>query len=228
MKKRLFAILLASLMLISVLSACQDEVVPPEPPDSPEPTSNPSPSPSPPSPPPPVVVPEPEPDDFRGQAGIGWNPLDYGGAFKAFDTPVTIEIGTFDRGRDDAPPIPDNYYTRWVNENFGANLNVTVKYVPIVRSDTMTSYNLLFAAETPPTMLMEYDWPKVTEWWGEGALQQIYLEDFVEIAPTWFKNAGGQEKFDAFSVGASYYFAPALRPYWDTNYTWVTFFRDDW
>jgi len=216
-------------MLISVLSACKGEQ-PPEIPDSPEPTNNTSPTPpAPPSTtPPPVVVPEPEPDDFRGQAGIGWNPLDYGGAFEAFDNPVTIEIGTFDRGRDDAPPIPDNYYTRWVNENFGANLNVTVKYVPIVRSDTMMSYNLLFAADTPPTMLMEYDWPKVTEWWGEGALQKIDLQQFVEIAPTWFKNSGGQEKFDAFSVGAGYYFAPALRPYWDTNYTWVTFFRDDW
>jgi len=221
MKKRILATLLATIMLVTALTACAgDPPVPPTPPAPPPPVEE--------TPPPPVEIAEPEADDFRGQAGIGWNPLDYGGAFVPFDNPVTISIGTFDRARDDAPPIPDNYYTNWVNENFGANLNVTVEYVPIDRSDTMTTYNLLFAAGTPPTLLMEYDWPKVTEWWGEGALQPIDLQQFVNIAPTWFQNAGGQEKFDAFLVGGEYMFAPALRPFWDTNYTWVTFYRLDW
>jgi len=209
-------------MLVATLAACAGEPpVPPTPPPPPPATD-------PPPPPPPVIVDPPAAGDFRGQAGIGWNPLDYGGAFEAFDNHVTIQIGTFDRGRDDAPPIPENYYTKWVNEYFGGNLNVTVEYIPIERGDTMTAYNLLFAAGTPPTMLMEYDWPKVTEWWGEGALQPINLQEFVNIAPTWFQNAGGQEKFDSFVVGGDYMFAPALRPFWDTNYTWVTFFRLDW
>jgi len=209
-------------MLLAVLAACAGD--PPEPPTPPPAPATPTPE----DPPAPVEVPEPEADDFRGQAGIGWNPLDYGGAFVPFDDRVTITIGTFDRARDDAPPIPENYYTEWVNEWFGNNLNVTVEYVPIDRSDTMTAYNLLFSANTPPTILMEYDWPKVTEWWGEGALQPINLQEFVNIAPTWFHNAGGQEKFDSFVVGGEYMFAPALRPFWDTNYTWVTFFRLDW
>ena len=222
MKKRILAAVLATVMLVAALAACAGE--PPEPPTPPPPT----PAPATPEPPPPVVVPEPGAEDRRGQAGIGFNPVDYGGAFEPFDNHVTIQIGTFDRARDDAPPIPDNYYTNWVNDNFGAALNVTVEYVPIERSDTMTAYNLLFAAETPPTILMEYDWPKVTEWWGEGALQPIDLQEFVNIAPTWFHNAGGQEKFDSFVVGGEYMFAPALRPFWDTNYTWVTFYRLDW
>jgi len=222
-KKRLLAVLLASIMLVALIAACGGELEPPAPP----PVSSPSPSPSP-STQPPVTIPTPEAGDLRGQAGVGFNPLDYGGAFVPFANNVTIQIGTFDRARDDAPPIPDNHYTQWVNSTFGANLNITVEYVPINRSDTMTAYNLLFAAQTPPTMLMEYDWPKVTEWWGEGALQPINLQEFVNIAPTWFQNAGGQEKFDSFMVGGEYMFAPALRPFWDTNYTWVTFFRLDW
>jgi len=222
MKKRILATLLASAMLFATLAACVEE--PPPPPEPPPATPTPAPT----TPPPAVVVPEPTADDRRGQAGVGFNPVDYGGAFIPFDNHVTIQIGTFDRARDDAPPIPDNYWTNWVNESFGAALNVTVEYVPIDRSDTMTAYNRLFSAQTPPTMLMEYDWPKVTEWWGEGALQPINLQDFVDIAPTWFQNAGGQEKFDSFMVGGEYMFAPALRPFWDTNYTWVTFYRLDW
>jgi len=227
MKKRIIATLLASVLLFAAIAACAGEPpAPPTPPPAPAPEA-PAPA-TPEEPPAPVEVPEPAHDDLRGQAGIGWNPLDYGGMFIPFDNPVTIQIGTFDRARDDAPPIPDNYWTDWVNEYFGQNLNVTVEYVPIDRSDTMTAYNLLFAANNPPTMLMEYDWPKVTEWWGEGALQPIDLQTFVNIAPTWFNNAGGQEKFDAFLVGGEYMFAPALRPFWDTNYTWVTFYRLDW
>jgi len=223
MKKRILATLLAVVMLVGVLAACAGDPPPPPPPppEAPPPVATPE-------PPPPVVVPEPEPDDFRGQAGIGWNPLDYGGAFVPFSSPVTITIGTFDRGRDDAPPIDDNYYTQWVNEYFGANLNITVEYVPIERGATMDAYNRLFAAQTPPTILMEYDWPKVTEWWGEGALQPIDLQEFVNIAPTWFQKIGGQEKFDSFAVGGEHMFAPALRPWWDTNELWVTFYRLDW
>jgi len=220
MKKRILATLLASIMLLALVAACGGEPPPPPapPPPTPEPVSTPD----------PVEVAPPAHDDFRGQAGIGWNPLDYGGAFEPFASPVTIQIGTFDRARDDAPPIPDNHYTQWVNEYFGQNLNVTVEYVPITRGDTMTAYNLLFAAETPPTILMEYDWPKVTEWWGEGALQPINLQEFADVAPTWFNKVGGQEKFESFKVGGEYMFAPALRPWWDTNELWVTFYRLDW
>ena len=222
MKKRILAVILASVMLFGVLAACAGD--PPPPPAPPPP---PTPAPSTPTP---TTPDEPEPDlvDFRGQEGLGWNPLDYGGAFIPFDSKVTLQIGTFDRARDDAPPIPENYWTDWVQEYFGDNLNINVEYVAIDRFNTMTAYNLLFAAQTPPTILMEYDFDKVTEWWDEGALREIDRAQFQHIAPTWVETSGGIDGWDAFMLGGGTYLAPALRPFWDTNFTWVTFYRLDW
>lgn len=160
------------------------------------------------------------------ETSSGFNPLDYG--MEAFEAPVTIKIPIFDRARDDVPDVVDNYYTRWIQENFGNNLNVTVEFIPITRTDTMSSYNMLLAGGNWPTLFMEYDWPKVTQWASDGALAEIDMDAFIANAPTWFEQAGGQEQFDMFKVNGQYLFAPAQRPYWNTNYTYVTFYRKDW
>ena len=217
MKKRILLTLLASIMLLTGVMACDDQPVDPVPPVN---TGDTSPSPSPTGDTP--VIPPVDP----ALPYAGFNPLDYG--MEPFSSPVTLTIGMFDRARDDVPDVSDNYYTRWINEHFGANLNVNVEYIPINRADTMTSYNLLLAANTPPTIFMEYDWPKVSEWAGTGALQSFDLQEFVNIAPTWYQHAGGNLQFDMFKMNGEHFLAPALRPYWNTNYTWVTFYRKDW
>lgn len=155
-----------------------------------------------------------------------YNPLDYG--MEPFAAPVTIKIPVFDRARDDVPDVSSNYYTNWVNENFGKNLNVTVEFVPITRTDTMGAYNLLLASGDWPTVFMEYDWPKVSQWAADGALADIDVDAFIATAPTWTEKAGGKAQFDMFQMQGAQKVLPALRPYWDTNYTYITFYRKDW
>ncbi|MDR0395713.1 MAG: sugar ABC transporter substrate-binding protein [Oscillospiraceae bacterium] len=145
-----------------------------------------------------------------------------------FENPVTIRIPVFDRARDDVPDVSSNYYTKWVNEAFGKPLNVTVEFVPITRTDTMGAYNLLLAGGDWPTVFMEYDWPKVTQWDADGALAKIDVEEFAAVAPTWTELAGGLEQFAMFTMNGEQKVLPALRPYWDTNYTYATFYRKDW
>ena len=156
----------------------------------------------------------------------GFNPLDYG--MVRFSNVVTIKIPVFDRARDDVPDVTNNYYTRWIQENFGNAMNVRVEFVPINRADTMTAYNLLLASNNWPTLFMEYDWPKVTQWAADGALAAFDTSWFRQNAPTWFQTAGGQEAFDNFTLGGRYLFAPALRPYYATMPNFVTFYRKDW
>jgi len=167
---------------------------------------------------------------FPAQAEAGAVPAylatDYG--MEPFAEPVTIKIPVFDRARDDVPPVDHTFYTDWINENFGAPLNVTVEFIPITRTDTMGSYNLLLAGGDWPTVFMEYDWPKVSQWNADGALAEIDTAAFAEIAPTWTEKAGGVSYFDAFKMEGVQKVLPALRPYWDTNYTYVTFYRKDW
>ena len=156
----------------------------------------------------------------------GFNPLDYG--MERFANPVHIKIPVFDRARDDVPNVADNFYTRWIQENFGDAMNVRVEFVPINRTDTMTAYNLLLASGNWPTIFMEYDWPKVTQWAADGALAEFDMEWFRRNAPVWFETAGGQEAFGMFTLGSRYLFAPALRPYYATMPNWIIFYRKDW
>ncbi|MDR1262200.1 MAG: extracellular solute-binding protein [Oscillospiraceae bacterium] len=155
-----------------------------------------------------------------------YNPLEYG--MEPFASPVTIKIPVFDRARDDVPDVSSTYYTKWVNETFGKNLNVTVEFVPITRTDTMGAYNLLLASGDWPTVFMEYDWPKVSQWAADGALADIDVDAFIAAAPTWTEMAGGKAQFDMFQMQGEQKVLPALRPYWDTNYTYAIFYRKDW
>ena len=57
-----------------------------------------------------------------------------------FPENVTIQIPVYDRGFENWNPT-DNYYTRWIQSEFGDKYNVTVKYVaiaPPMRCRTLT------------------------------------------------------------------------------------------
>ena len=156
----------------------------------------------------------------------GFNPLDYG--MKPFEDTVHIKIPVFDRALDTVPIVNDNYYTKWINDNFGKNMNVEVEFIPITRTDTMGAYNLLLASDNWPTIFMEYDWDKVCQWSYDGALSTFDINEFKSIAPVWFEKAGGQEMFDMFKLKDGYTFAPALRPEWKAFGTFAMFYRKDW
>ena len=76
-------------------------------------------------------------------------------AWEPFAENVTITIPVYDRGQAGVPNVEDNYWTKWIQENFGDKYNVTVKYVAIPRTDVMTKYSMLAAANDLPTVLME-------------------------------------------------------------------------
>ncbi len=101
-------------------------------------------------------------DSASGASGID--------SWEAFGSNVTLKVAVYDRGVEGVPTVDDNYWTKWVQENFGDKYNITVQYVPITRTDVMTDYALLAAADDLPTILMEYDYPKVAQWANDGYL----------------------------------------------------------
>ncbi len=160
--------------------------------------------------------------EVSGDAGIaGW---------EAFDEQVTLSIPVYDRGAEGVPAIGtgDNYWEGWIQENFGDKYNIKMEFVPITRSDVLTSYNLLAAGDDLPTILMEYDYPKQAEWASNGYLVEYDLETFAHIAPTYYNQMVelGQIKYT--EMNGKCYFATANRPYFNTNYTWITWYRMDW
>ncbi len=149
-------------------------------------------------------------------------------AEEPFAENVTITLPVYDRGQAGVPNVEDNYWTKWIQENFGDKYNVTVKYVAIPRTDVMTKYSMLAAADDLPTMLMEYDYPKVTQWAGDGYLTTFNMDDFAAVAPTYYNRMVANNQLTYTKINGETYFVAAYRPYYDTSYTFQNFVRMDW
>lgn len=148
--------------------------------------------------------------------------------YKPFAEKVTITVPVYDRSKEGFPAVDNNYWTKWVQKEFGDKYNVDVKYVAIPRGDVMTKYSMLIAADQTPTILMEYDYPKVAQWANDGAMQVIDLNEFAKVAPTYYQTMVDNNLTNYTDINGETYFALSERPYYNTTYTNATFVRKDW
>lgn len=148
--------------------------------------------------------------------------------WKPFDERVKITVPVYDRSLAGFPAVDDNYWTDWIQKKFGDKWNVDVEYVAIPRSDVMTKYSLLIASGDTPTILMEYDYPKVTQWANNGAMAEINLGKFAQVAPTYYQKMVDNNQLNYTDVNGKTFFVLSERPYYDAGYTYVTFLRKDW
>ncbi|MCR5031346.1 MAG: sugar ABC transporter substrate-binding protein [Lachnospiraceae bacterium] len=156
-------------------------------------------------------------DEVAGMEG--WEP---------FAETVTLKVPVYDRGAEGVPDVSNNYWTKWIQENFGDKYNINVEYVGITRSDVLTDYALLAAADDLPTILMEYDFPKQAKWVTDGYLTTFDMNEFAKVAPTYYARMEELGLLKYSELNGETYFCLAERPYSDTNYTFVTFYRTDW
>ncbi|MDY3765035.1 MAG: extracellular solute-binding protein [Candidatus Ventricola sp.] len=148
--------------------------------------------------------------------------------WKPFEQNVTITVPVYDRSKVGYPAVDDNYWTQYIQKEFGDKYNITVKYVAIPRGDVMTKYSLLIAGEETPTIMMEYDYPKVAQWATDGAMQTIDLEAFAAVAPTYYGKMVENNQLGYTDINGETYFVLSERPYYNTTYTYATFVRMDW
>ena len=149
-------------------------------------------------------------------------------AWTPFEETVTITVPVYDRSKAGYPAVDDNYWTQWIQKEFGDKWNIDVNYVAIPRGDVMTKYNLLIADKKTPTIMMEYDYPKVAQWATDGAMQTIELEKFAAVAPTYYGKMVENNQLGYTDINGETYFVLSERPYYNTNYTYFTFVRMDW
>lgn len=148
--------------------------------------------------------------------------------WKPFEKNVTITVPVYDRSKQGYPAVDNNYWTQWVQKNFGDAYNITVKYVPIPRGDVMTKYSMLIASGDTPTIMMEYDYPKVAQWANDGAMQEVNFDDFKNIAPNYFQKMVDKNQLSYSKINGKNFFVLSECPYYDTTFSWVTFVRMDW
>ncbi len=160
--------------------------------------------------------------DSEAVAGMdGWT---------AFADTVTLKIPVYDRGSsgNGCSDVENNYWTEWVQTNFGDKYNIDVQYVGITRSDVMTDYAMLASGKSLPTICMEYDYDKLATWQADGYLQTYDVETVKTIAPTYWQNMVDNGNDAYTKLADEDYLLLGFRPYGNTTYTWVTFYRQDW
>ena len=93
----------------------------------------------------------------------------------------------------------------------------------------MTDYALLASAGTLPTMLMEFDYPKLAQWANEGYLSHLLTwTSSPSVAPTYYNRMVELNQLQYSTMDGETYFVFAERPYSDTGYSWQVFVRMDW
>lgn len=143
---------------------------------------------------------------------------------KGFPENVTIKIPVYDRGFEGWDPV-NNYYTRWIQKEFGDKYNVTVQYVAINRQNEIADYMQMIAAGNAPDIIFHYDMPQAVNYNSEGAMQELNLEEIKFYAPDYFKKA--QKNINTYGIldGKLTFFFAERNPIY---YNWVTLIRQDW
>ncbi len=143
---------------------------------------------------------------------------------KGFPEKVTIKIPVYDRGFEGWDPV-NNYYTRWIQKEFGDKYNVTVQYVAINRQKEIADYMQMIAAGNAPDIIYHYDMPQAVNYNSEGAMQELNLEEMKYYAPDYFKKAEKSiDTYGKLDEKNTFFFAERNPIY----YNWVTLIRQDW
>ncbi len=155
------------------------------------------------------------------------SPSESAGAFadysKGFPEKVNLEIPVYERAFE-GWNVTDNYYTRWVQKEFGDKYNINVKFVPITRTSEVTDYEQLLASHKAPDIIFHYDMPQALAYYSEDVMQELNYDEIAFYAPTYWKNMGDTINHYGKVDGKNAFFF-AARPAVD-NFT--TLIRQDW
>jgi putative aldouronate transport system substrate-binding protein len=142
---------------------------------------------------------------------------------QGFSENVTIQIPVYDRAFE-GWNVTDNYYTKWIQKEFGEKYNVTVEFVAIGRTTEVTDYTQMLAAGTAPDIIFHYDMPQALAYYSEGAMQELDLGEVANYAPTYFANMGETiSKYGAVDGTPTFFFGERT-----DAYNWMYLIRQDW
>jgi len=104
---------------------------------------------------------------------------------KGFENQVTIKIPVYDRAFE-GWDVTNNFYTQWVQKEFGDKYNVKVQYVAVGRTTEVADYMQMIAAGTAPDIIFNYDMPQAVNYYSEGAIQDLDLNEIANYAPDYY------------------------------------------
>ncbi|KUP22788.1 ABC transporter substrate-binding protein [Paenibacillus sp. DMB5] len=142
---------------------------------------------------------------------------------QGFKEKVTLDIPVYERAFE-GWNVTDNYYTRWVQKEFGDKYNIDVNYIPITRKSEVIDFEQLLASHKAPDIIFHYDMPQALTYYGEDVMQPLDWSEIENYAPTYWANMGETIKQYGIVDDKNIFFY-AARPEAD-NFT--TIIRKDW
>ena len=69
----------------------------------------------------------------------------------------TLSVEVFDRGTTGQTPVDNNYWTNWIQQEFGDPNNIDVEFVVCPRSEEVDTLNAWMAGGTAPDLVLTYN-----------------------------------------------------------------------
>ena len=138
---------------------------------------------------------------------------------------IEIKIPVYDRGNAGQANVTDNYWTRYVQQEFGDKHNIKVTYISIPRKEEVTMFNQLLAGkpENQPDIIFNYDYPTIISFADQGAFQTLDEEMIKKYAPHFYERTKDLDEYTY--VDGEKLFMAGTRP---DAYNFITLVRKDW
>ncbi|MCD8391493.1 MAG: extracellular solute-binding protein [Firmicutes bacterium] len=142
-----------------------------------------------------------------------------------YEENITIRIPVYDRAQTGQADVADNYWTQYVQENFGDKHNITVEFIAISRTDEVTKINQLMAGKKSrqPDIIFHYDYPQIITYAKSGMFQTLDDAMIQKFAPTYYEATKDLDQYTY--VNGEKTFLAATRP---RAYNSITVIRADW
>ena len=137
--------------------------------------------------------------------------------------PIELRVEVFDRGTPGQTPVDNNYWTKWIQENFGDPNNIKLTFVPCPRSQEVETLNVWMATGDAPDICLTYDVATVYKYYKEGGLAD--LTDAIDKYGAELKKYLGEDLLAYGVYDGRQYAIPAKRVIQART---GTFIRKDW
>jgi putative aldouronate transport system substrate-binding protein len=87
--------------------------------------------------------------------------------------PVVLRVEVYDRGNAGGTPADNNYWTKWIQANYGDKNNVTLKFETSPRFDSNAKLQMWMAAGTAPDLCYTYEPDPVLGFYNAGGLTDL-------------------------------------------------------
>ena len=137
--------------------------------------------------------------------------------------PVTLTVEVFDRGNVGGTPADNNYWTKWIQKQFGDPNNIKLKFVTAPRFDEVSKLNIWMASNQAPDLSITYDINTVYSYYKNGGLTDI--TDAMNTYAPELKKFLGKDVLDRGKYYGKQYSVPAKRIIEAKTAAWI---RQDW